>query len=212
MHENVAVLLSRSQNASTLKLQEIEPSKAYRLFYPTLAVLLSASLKGEDDVIPIVSYCSLSFDPPLFGVAISPKNYTHKLVKGSGCFAFNIVDAAMAKSIVAAGDISARNEKKKLSIVGLELQKARKIHGKTVKGALAVIECNIQQTIQTGDHDLFVARRERAYASEDFNEYWQFKQYSPALYVGSTGIKVKKHRLAKLSGKFSEFPYIHTGR
>lgn len=195
-----------------MKLQEVEPSKAYRLFYPTLAVLLSTSFKQEDDVIPVVSYCPLSFDPPLFGVAISPKNYTHKLVKGSGCFAFNIVDASVGKSVVSAGDISARNEKKKLSVVGLELQKARKIHGKTVKGALAVIECNMQQIIQTGDHDFFVARCEQAYASEDFKEYWQFKQYSPALYLGSTRGKVKKHRLAKLSGKFSEFPYIYAGR
>lgn len=195
-----------------MKLQEVEPSKVYRLFYPILAVLLSASFKGEDDVIPVVSYCSLSFDPPLFGVAISPKTYTRKLVKGSGCFALNIVDASMGKYIVAAGDISARNEKKKLSVVGLELQKARKIRGKTVEGALAVIECSIQQIIQTGDHDFFVAECKQAYASEDFKDYWQFREYSPALYVGSTGTKAKKHRLARLSRKFSEFPYIHTER
>ena len=212
MHENVAILIIPIPNASALKQQEVEPSKAYRLFYPTLAVLLSASFRQEDDVIPVVSYCSLSFEPPLFGVAISPKNYTHKLVRSSGCFAFNIVDVAIAKSVAAAGDISARDAKKKLSIVGLELQRAKKIHGKAVKSALAVIECGVQQIIQTGDHDFFVSKCEQAYASKDFKTYWQFMEYSPALYVGSTGTKVKKHRFAKMSRKFSEFPYIHAGR
>ena len=191
-----------------MKLKEVSPANAYRLFYPSNTALLSVSFQGKDDVIPVISFCSLSFDPPLFGVAINRKHFSHGLVKKSGCFALNLLDASKAKAIAAAGDVSSRVVKNKLSAVGLALQRARQIDGKAVKDAVAVVECKVIKVIQTGDYDFFVGRCEAAYAAEDFDEYWRFEKYSPSLYIGSKGTKKRKHVFALLNRKFSEVPYL----
>lgn len=192
-----------------MKLKEVRPAKAYRLFYPNVVTLLTASFNDDSDVMPAISYCSLSFDPALFGVAISPKNFTYTIVKKSGCFALNIVDQKMAEFVAAAGDISAKNRKDKLAVVGLKLVEAKKIDGKVIKDASAVVECRVIDTINTGDHDFFVGKCEYAHAMEDFEDYWTYEKYAPALYAGSsTGKRGKKHRFAILSRRFKEFPYM----
>ncbi len=189
--------------------KELSAAKAYRLFYPNVVALLSTSFNDDADVMPIISYCSLSFEPALIGVAINPKSFTYSLVRKSGCFTLNIVNSDMARAIAASGDISAEARKDKLSIVGISLDKARKINGKTIKGAAAVIECTVLETVRTGDHDFFVARCETAYAIDDFEDYWKYENYSPALYVGSPkGKDRRSHRFAKLARKFIHIQYI----
>ena len=190
--------------------KELSPAKAYRLFYPNIVALLSASFRKDADVMPVISYCSLSFEPALIGVAISPKSFTYSLVRKSGCFSLNIVNSDMARAIAASGDISAKDRKKdKLSIAGISLDKARKISGKTIKGAAAVVECAVLETVRTGDHDFLVARCETAYAIDDFEDYWKYENYSPALYAGShEGKDGRSHRFAKLAQKFIHIKYI----
>jgi len=187
--------------------KEISPAKAYRLFYPNVVALLSTSFNDDADVMPVISYCSLSFEPALFGVAINPKSFTYTLVKKSGCFTLNIVNINMAKSVAFSGDISAKDRKDKLSIAGISLEKARKIKGKVIKGAAAVIECTVLETVKTGDHDFFVARCETAYAIDDFEDYWKYKNYSPALYAGLHKGKKKSRRFANMSRRFTHIPY-----
>jgi len=190
-----------------MKRKEISTAKAYRLFYPNVVALLSASFNDDADIMPVISYCSLSFEPALFGVAINPKSFTYTLVKKSGCFSLNIVNNDMAKAIAISGDISAKDRKDKLSIAGVSLETARKIKGKAVKGAVAVIECTVLEIVKTGDHDFFVARCETAYAIDDFEDYWEYKKYSPALYAGSHKGKKKSHRFAKMARRFTHIPY-----
>jgi flavin reductase (DIM6/NTAB) family NADH-FMN oxidoreductase RutF len=191
-----------------MKFKEISPPKAYRLLYPNVVALLSASFNEDADVMPVISYCSLSFEPALFGVAINPKSFTYTLVKKSGCFALNIVNSNMAKAIAVSGDISAKDRKDKLSIAGIWLEKARKIKVKAVKGAAAVIECTVSEVVKTGDHVFFIAKCETAYANDDFGDYWKYKKYSPALYAGSyKDNKGKSHRFAKLARRLTHMPY-----
>ena len=190
--------------------KEISPAKAYRLFYPNVVALLSACFNDNADVMPVTSCCSLSFEPALFGVAISPKSFTHALVKKSGCFSLNIVNSDMANAVAVSGDISAKDSKDKLSIAGISLEKARKVKSEAIKGAAAVIECTVLEVVKTGDHDFFVARCETAYANDDFEDYWKYKKYSPALYAGSHKGKKKSHRFANISRRFNHIPYTRS--
>jgi flavin reductase (DIM6/NTAB) family NADH-FMN oxidoreductase RutF len=192
-----------------MEFKEVSQAKAYRLFYPNVVALLSASFKDDADVMPVISYCSLSFEPALFGVAINPKSFTYELVRKANCFAFNIMNDDMARAVAASGDVSAKGRRDKLSIAEISLEKARKIKGKIVKGASAVIECTVLKIVKTGDHDFFVAKCETSYASEDFRDYWKYKKYSPALYAGShKDDRGKSHRFAKLAPRFTNIPYI----
>ena len=189
--------------------KELGPAKAYRLFYPNVVALLSASFNDDADVMPVISYCSLSFNPALIGVAINPKSFTYTLVKKSRCLTLNIVNNDMARAIAASGDISAKYTKDKLSIAGISLEKTRRIKSKAIKGAAAVIECTVLETVRTGDHDFFVARCQAAYAIDDFEDYWKYKNYSPALYAGShKGKEGNSHRFAKLARNFEHIQYI----
>ena len=53
--------------------------------------------------------------------------------------------------------------------------------------ASAALECRLTGKERFGDHILLVGRVVAAYASEDFEDYWQFKQYKPIMYTGWQG-------------------------
>ena len=90
-----------------------------------------------------------------------------------------------------------------------ENARARKIKGKIVKGASAVIECTVLKVMKTGDHDFFVAKCETSYANTDFRDYWEYNRYSPALYAGShKDDRGKSHRFARLARRFTYIPYL----
>ena len=56
----------------------------------------------------------------------------------------------------------------------------------------AIIKCQIIRKHSVGDHDLFIVKVIKAYASQDFKNYWLFKKYEPILYNGLTEDKEVK--------------------
>ncbi len=166
-------------------MKPIEAAKIYRLFYPVVPVVVTASHKGETGGLAAISYISLSFKPPLVGVSIHPKSRTHRLVRDSREFAMNWLDYMDREKILKMGETTGAEVKDKLKASGLTTAPARAIGAPVLGEAVAVVECRLKDTYPTGDHELFVGECLSAYAVDDFDEYWRFRKYSAALYVGS---------------------------
>lgn len=114
----------------------------------------------------------LSKTPPLVGVAIAPSRYTHSLIRKSGEFTMNVLDKRYVKQIHFIGITSGRN-RDKFSGSGLTLGKSRKVRAPHIAEALAVLECEIENEITTGDHTFFIAKIVDAYARKDsFDEVY----------------------------------------
>ncbi len=114
--------------------------------------LLTARSGNEINGMPVSWVSQVSHEPPLIMVCVAQERYTHAMMESSRAFALNImargqkglVDSFMARGIP-------KSEKFKMvryreGITGSPL----------LKDALAYLECRITDTLDTGDHTIFV--------------------------------------------------------
>ncbi len=163
-------------------------------YYPAVVAVITARDGDRVNVMPAAWNTALSFDPPLFGVAISPKRHTYGLVKAAGEFGVSFLPFEMARAIAVTGRTSGR-EVDKVALLGLELEPPLALNTPLLKGAYAAYECRLEAVHRTGDHDLFVGRVEAVHWDpEAFPEgapSWTGMR--PTLYLGSDRYLVPLH-------------------
>jgi flavin reductase (DIM6/NTAB) family NADH-FMN oxidoreductase RutF len=162
----------------------VNPKNIHRLFYPSVPLLMCASYGNLKSAMPVVSYAALSEIPPLVGVSCLLASNTLKLARKSGCFGLCILDKRYYRSVEFLGTHSSREIKDKISASGLTPVKAKSINCYVISESSAVVECINSRRIATGDHVLLIGKVVESYASEDFREYWSFRNYKPILYTG----------------------------
>lgn len=131
--------------------------KPYYLLTPMRVVLISASNTGKYNFMPACWCFPLSFEPKLFGVAISKKRFTYGMIHESKEYVINIPGADLKEKIEKFGRISGR-DCDKFGVVGLTPEKSEKIKTVSIKECLASIECKVISELETGDHVVFVGQ------------------------------------------------------
>jgi flavin reductase (DIM6/NTAB) family NADH-FMN oxidoreductase RutF len=168
-------------------MKEIELSKVHRLFYPDVPAILCASHKGRVSAMPVVSYTSLSADPPLVGVSCDPRAFTYLMISKSGSFSLCFLDRIHLPAVEFLAAHSGRNTSDKLADSGLEHRMGRKLDVPVISDSVALLECSLTSRRKFGDHALLVGKVQTARASADFDEYWRYQAYRPILYTGWQG-------------------------
>jgi len=59
--------------------RENKPVNFYQ-FYPTLAAVVAVRSGNKTNAMAVAWHVGLSFDPPLFGILVALKRYTHDLI------------------------------------------------------------------------------------------------------------------------------------
>lgn len=128
--------------------------KLYRLLYPMRVVLITSKY-GEKENLMAAAWCfPISMDPPLFGVSVSRKRYSHELISKGKAFGINIIGKDMEKEALLAGGTSGKGKDKFAEFcIGKEYGK---LGIPLLKDAPASIECKLVKEIELGDHVLFV--------------------------------------------------------
>jgi len=165
-------------------MKDLDKGKAYRLFYPSVPAVLSASHRKIVSAMPVVSFTSLSEFPPIVGVSSSPSHFTHKTVLDSRLFSLCWLQKKEIHAIAYLASHSGRESEDKLVSAGFKHHRGKKLDVPVIDAAVAVLECSLTNTIKFGDHELLVGKVEASYAIEDFHDYWSFKEYRPILYTG----------------------------
>lgn len=168
-------------------MKDIDPSKVHRLFYPDVPAVMCSSYGGRVSAMPVVSYSSLSEDPPLIGVSCSPRGFTCGLALKSGRFSLCWLDRRFTDAFGKLATTSGRDSADKLASAGLKHSRGKALDVPVVSQAVAVLECSVASRARFGDHVLLVGSVKAAYASSDFRDYWRFKAYRPILYTGWQG-------------------------
>jgi flavin reductase (DIM6/NTAB) family NADH-FMN oxidoreductase RutF len=163
---------------------KVSPSLVHRLFYPQVPAVLSVQYMGRVSAMPVVSYASVSDTPPLVAVACNPLSFTCKLVLKASAFSLCILNRRHADAIAKLATTSGSNVKDKLQDAGLRHKTGSKVKVPVIRGADACLECRLKDRWPLGDHTLLVGTVEVSYASEAFNDYWDFEKYHPLLYTG----------------------------
>ena len=104
---------------------EIPLDRANRLINHGGVVLVTTSHKGRANVMPAAWAVPLSKAPPLVGLALSTRHFTHELIQHSQQFALNVPGLPLAESVVRLGSVSGWNVDDKFDLVELTLAEAR---------------------------------------------------------------------------------------
>jgi flavin reductase (DIM6/NTAB) family NADH-FMN oxidoreductase RutF len=129
--------------------------KPYHLIYPMRVVLISSSHGGKDNVMTAAWCFPLSASPPMFGVSISRKRFTHPLIEASKEFVINIPGPELLDAARICGETSGR-DKDKFLLAKLTKERSEKVNVPSIKECQASIECKVRDSKETGDHVVFI--------------------------------------------------------
>lgn len=94
------------ENCVMTKKQALPLAQVYGLLEPGAVVLVTTSRAGRPNVMPMSWHTMMEFVPPLVGCVISSGNYTFEALRATGECVLNIPTVALAKKVVACGNVS----------------------------------------------------------------------------------------------------------
>ncbi|MGD2295109.1 MAG: flavin reductase family protein [Candidatus Aminicenantes bacterium] len=159
----------------------------FQYFYPYSVNIVGARSEEVLNFMACAWHTALSFNPPLFGVLISKKRMTHKIISEAGEFTVNFLSADKAKLSARMGRISGY-DLDKIEEFQVELAPAKVIQSPVLADAYVNLECKLIDTRVYGDHDLFVGEvlavheEENSFTSDGVLDNWKTQ---PLLYLGS---------------------------
>ncbi len=169
-----------------MKIIDEKPTKFYH-FYPAVTAVVVVKYQDVINGMAVAWNTGLSSDPPLFGLLIAPKRYTHELIQKAGEFSVNFLPAEKSETIAICGRISGR-EMDKFKEYNIELEPSKKISSPIIKDAYASYECKLNKIIPVGDHSLVIGEVINVhYIKEAFleNGLPNLKNITPNLYLGA---------------------------
>lgn len=159
----------------------------FQHFYPYSVAIVGARSEDRINYMACAWHTALSFNPPLFGVLIAKKRFTHQVVSEAKEFTVNFISNNMAKLSSQMGRKSG-SEMDKIKEFQVSLSPSKIIQSPVLEEAYVSFECKLVDIRAYGDHDLFVGQvlaiheEERSFTSEGILNTGKIQ---PLLYLGS---------------------------
>lgn len=136
---------------------DISIAQAQRLTAPCPFALLSSKKEdGTTNLAAVSWFTYLSNHPPSLGVCLSKKGLSGALIAVSGEFGLSVVGEGLKDAALRCGQCSGRTVDKAAQF-GIPLEDAKTIAPKLVSGSRVVFECRLVNTVEVGDHVLYIA-------------------------------------------------------
>lgn len=155
--------------------------------YPAIAAVVTARVGEKANAMAAAWHSALSRKPPLYGVAISPKRFTHDLILEAGEFGVNFLPFERAEIIAAVGGSTGR-EIDKFEAFKVVEEKPVSTSVPILAEAYAAYECKLVSHHTFGDHIWFVGEILMVHLLEEaFTEegVLNLEKVTPALYLGA---------------------------
>jgi len=148
-------------------MKQVTPREAFNKIKPeSVAFVLSIDEADKPSGMIVAWQTKLSNDPPLFGVAISKKKYTHKLITSSKEFVVVLPGKDLEEELKVFGSVSGRDVDK-FEGTGIKTEPAKHIKTPLLADAVVNFECRLHEIVETGDHDLFIGEILTSYINKD---------------------------------------------
>jgi flavin reductase (DIM6/NTAB) family NADH-FMN oxidoreductase RutF len=187
-----------------MKIVEDKPTKFYH-FYPAVTAVVVVKYQDKVNGMAVAWNTGLSSNPPLFGLLIAPKRYTHELIEKAGEFSVNFLPAEKSETIAICGRVSGR-EMDKFTEYNIELERSVKINSPIIKDSYAAYECKLQRIIPAGDHSLIIGEVLNVhYEKEAFLEDGlpDLRKITPNLYLGAdTYLFIKDYEIRLIDKEY----------
>jgi flavin reductase (DIM6/NTAB) family NADH-FMN oxidoreductase RutF len=168
--------------------------------YPGMVALVTAKWNDKKNIMAAGWHTYISYDPPIYGVAIGEERFTHHLIKGAKEFAIQFVSAEYAHYIMQAGTETGA-EIDKFDKLGIPFRNAVTINCPIVQNAYVVYECKLIDVNTYGDHDFFVGeitafhRDDEKFTDEGLPE---FENIEVPLYLGRSKFLVANKKTTQI--------------
>jgi flavin reductase (DIM6/NTAB) family NADH-FMN oxidoreductase RutF len=167
--------------------RNLDELDARRLLTGGPVLLVTATHRARTNVIPIAYAMPLSVRPPLVGMAVHPSRHSYDVIKHADEFAINIPSRELLHHVQYLGSLSGADFDK-LELTKLPNFRARRVGTVLLEGCVGWIECALEDTIELGDHFLFVGRVVAVSADDEaFSDHWllQDNDAKPLHYLGA---------------------------
>jgi flavin reductase (DIM6/NTAB) family NADH-FMN oxidoreductase RutF len=163
------------------------PAECY-FYYPHLACVVGVrdDARGSANFAPVTWATPLSSDPPLYGVCLSPRTHTHRLLLASGEFTVNFLPRAEQPLVARLGALSGRDVDK-VKELSLALEPGRAGGAPGLAASYVFAECLLVERHQLGDQTLFVGAVQHVRARPgafDERGVLSLEAAAPLLYLG----------------------------
>ncbi len=153
--------------------KEIDIGFATRIVNHSPVSLVTVAAKGRTDIVPVGWLTPVSLQPPLIGIAISPRRYSHDLIRRAGEFVINVAHAEMLKQVEYCGSISGEDADK-FAAAGFTQGEPKRVNVPLINECFAAIECGLQEVVMLGDHSFFIGQALTVWADSDaFENFWK---------------------------------------
>lgn len=137
-------------------------SNVYRLLEPGPVVLVTTHYKDKSNVMPLSWLMMIDFDPPIFAMVLSNRNYSFDLLKKSKECVINIPTVEIAKKVLGCGNTTGKKidkfEKFKLTPL-----KSAKVKAPLIKECYANLECKVIDTKLSRQYNIFILEGVKAW-------------------------------------------------
>ncbi len=139
-------------------------SSAISSYFAESVAIITAKYREKENGMPATWVIPVSFSPPLLAVSVSPKRYTHRMIRNSGVFGVNLLSDAQTSLSKSMGACTGA-KKDKLSLPGADV-----FYGELgvplLRNSIASIECRLVDERPEGDHTLFVGEVVNSYVND----------------------------------------------
>lgn len=159
--------------------------KFYTYASPKSAILVTAvDEAGRPNIITLAWHSPVSIDPPLYGISISPKRYTHELIEKTKEFVVNFPPWKLLEKVHYCGSYSGRKVDK-FRQTGLTPWPSERVRPPSIAECYLHLECKLGRSPALGDHTWFSGHIVAITADEGVFEDGILKeQGDPILYLG----------------------------
>lgn len=161
--------------------------KKFQYFYPYPVTIVGAKFEDLINYMACAWHTALSFNPLLFGILISKKRYTHKIISKTREFTVNFISSEKVKLSAQMGRKSGYDIDK-IKEFEIKLSPPKIINSPLIEEAYVSLECKVVDIRTYGDHDLFVGEVLAVHEEEKtFDKEGMLNpgKICPLLYLGS---------------------------
>ena len=134
---------------------------------PVSVVMVSCGDMENSDIVTIAWAGTVNSDPPMLSVSVRRSRYSYELIKKTGEFVVNLIDASLVGVCDGCGVVSGRNVDK-FKKFSLTKQASEKIGAPAVAECPLSMECVVRETVELPTHVMFVAEIVNVRASEEW--------------------------------------------
>ncbi|RPF53334.1 flavin reductase family protein [Aquisalibacillus elongatus] len=174
--------------------------------YPGMVAIVTVSHNGSDNVMSAGWHSYISYDPPIYGVAIGRERHTYSLVKNAGYFAIHFLPLEKAQFIQEAGTYTGA-DLNKFEQGNMEFEYGTASGAPILKDAYVVYECKTIDINTYGDHDWFVGDIIQFHCDQEKflqNGLPDFENLSIPLYLGRSMYTSVEHNSKFISHRIRE--------